>query len=182
MNSVILIVVIVAVAVVAVVASLYYKRRRTGRLRGRESDEAVTEFGSRHSAGSELEHPEKRVERFPIRGLTQEERDRFADSWRSDQCLFVDQPQEAVRGAHQLVNDLMRARGYPVGMEFEHDAADLAVRHASVVEHYRVACQLAARQQAGQANTEDLRNAMVNYRALFEELLGTSVPSEAVRR
>jgi len=185
MNSPTLIVVIVVVAAVAVAAALWYEKRRSARLKqqfGREYDEAVAEFGGWRRAECELEKREKRVEKFPIHGLPPEERDRYAQAWRSDQALFVDQPQEAVRGAHQLVNDLMRARGYPVSSEFERNAADLSVRHANVVQHYRVACEIAGRQQSGQSNTEDLRNAMVHYRALFEELLGSSVQLEEAKR
>src|SRR5262249_2912733 len=132
---------------------------------------------------SELERREKRIEKFHIRPISSEDRDRFAEAWRADQAKFVDEPQEAVTQAQQLVNDVMRARGYPVSSEFEQNAADLSVEHARVVEHYRLACDIAARQENGRASTEDLRKAMMNYRVLFEELLGTPVSqSEEVRR
>jgi len=95
----------------------------------------------------------------------------------------VDDPQQAVRDAHALVNDAMRAIGYPLKSEFEDNAADLSVDHPRVVENYLVACKIAERQETGEADTEDLRKAMVHYRALFEELLGTRVSQpEEIRR
>src|SRR5262249_6404256 len=118
---------------------------------------------------------QKRVEKYPIRDLAKEERERFASAWRADQARFVDEPQEAVREAHRLVNEVMQARGYPVSAEFERNAADLSVDHSRVVQHYIVACDIALRQDKGEANTEDLRKAMTNYRALFEDLLGARV-------
>jgi len=190
MNTVSLIILVVAIAGIAIAALWYVQKRRSQHLQtrfGREYDHAVEQFGDQRKAETELERREKRVERFAIHGIPKEERDRFAEAWRVDQARFVDEPQKAVTEAHRLVDELMKACGYPVSSEFESNAADLSVRHASVVEHYRIACDIAARQEKGQANTEDLRTAMVHYRALFEELLGTSVqqtvpePQEARR-
>jgi hypothetical protein len=185
MSTTAVIVLVVAIIVIAGAALWYFQRRRTQQLHGQfgpEYDRAVDQFGDRRKAETELERRQKRVERYSIRELSREERERFADAWRSDQARFVDEPQEAVRQAHGLVNEVMRARGYPVSEEFNHNAADLSVEHPRVVQHYRVACDIAMRQDEGQANTEDLRKAMVHYRALFEELLGAHVASEEVRR
>ena len=178
MNTALLIVLIVAIAGIAIAALWYFQKRRSQHLQtrfGREYDHAVEQFGDQRKAETELERREKRVERFAIHGLPREQRDRFAEAWRAGQARFVDEPQQAVIEAHRLVDELMKACGYPVSAEFESNAADLSVRHASVVEHYRIACDIASRQERGQANTEDLRTAMVHYRALFEELLGASV-------
>ena len=180
------IVLVVAIVVIAGAALWYLQRRRTERLHGHfgpEYDRAINEFGDRRRAETELEKRQKRVERYPIRDLSREERERFADRWRSDQARFVDEPQESLREAHRLVNEVMQARGYPVSAEFERNAADLSVDHPRVVQHYIVACDIALRQDKGQVNTEDLRKAMTHYRALFEELLGARVgQAEEVRR
>jgi len=186
MSTVTVILLVVAILAIAGAAFLYFQRRRTQHLRGHfgpEYDHAIHEFGDRRTAESELERREKRVHRYAIRELPREERERFTEAWRADQARFVDQPAEAVREAHVLVNQVMKARGYPVSAEFERNAADLSVDYPRVVEHYRVACDVAQQQEEGRANTEDLRKAMMHYRALFEELLGVRVGhSEEVRR
>ncbi len=172
------VIIIVAAIAVVFVALFWYQKRRSERLHhqfGPEYQRAVAEYGDRRKAESELERRQKRIEKFEMRSISRDERDRFADAWKADQARFVDEPREAVARAHQLVTEVMKARGYPVSEEFEQNAADLSVEHPSVVEHYRLACAIMARQERGDANTEDLRNAMVSYRTLFEELLGTPV-------
>ena len=172
-------VIVLALVLVAIAGAVWYvQRRRTQRLQGQfgpEYDRAVNEFGGRRTAELELERRQKRVHFYSIRELSAEERDRFAEAWRADQSRFVDEPAEAVREAHALVNQVMKARGYPVTAEFEHNAEDLSVEYPRVVEHYRVACEVAERQSQGRADTEDLRKALVHYRALFEELLGVHI-------
>lgn len=178
MSTVAIVVLGVVVAAVVVALAWYFRRQRSERLYGRfgpEYERAVTQFGDRRKAESELERRAKRVERFHLRGISVEDKTRFADAWRAEQSRFVDEPVKAVDEAHSLINELMRMRGYPVSDEFEQNAADLSVDHARVVDHYRTACALASRRENGQANTEDLRTAMVHYRALFEELLETQV-------
>jgi hypothetical protein len=178
MSTTTLTILIVVAAAAALAAFLYYQRRRSERLQGRfgpEYERTVSEFGDRRKAESELERRARRVERFNIRDLSGEERNRFADAWRADQTQFVDQPEQAVTDAHRLVTEVMRVRGYPVSGEFERNAADLSVDYPLVVEHYRAACHIAGQRDAGRANTEDLRKAMVHYRALFEELLGAPI-------
>jgi hypothetical protein len=112
------------------------------------------------------------VERLDIRALTSEERERFAQAWQATQARFVDEPAAAITEADQLVAEAMRARGYPVG-DFEQRTADISVDHPNVVSNYRAARAIAAANERGEANTEDLRQAMVHYRALFEDLLET---------
>ncbi len=180
------IIIVIAVAVVAMALLWLLQKRRSERLHtkfGPEYGRALEEFGDRRKAESELERRQKRIEKFEIRPISPEDRNRFAEAWRADQARFVDEPQSAVVQAHQLVNEVMKARGYPVSAEFEQTADDLSVEHPRVVEHYRLACDIAKRQENGQANTEDLRKAMVSYRTLFEDLLGVSVSHpEEVRR
>jgi hypothetical protein len=186
MNMTVVILVAAAVVAIAVALAFYYRRKRTEQLHNRfgpEYERAVTQLGDRQKAESELEGRAKRVKQFHIHAISAEERRRFADAWRADQARFVDEPEQAVAEAHGLVSELMRARGYPVSTEFQQNAADLSVDHPRVVEHYRTASIIASRRESGQANTEDLRAAMVHYRELFEELLGRTVKeSEEVRR
>jgi hypothetical protein len=186
MQTATIIILAVAVVVIAGAAFWFYQKRRTEHLSGRfgpEYDRTVNEFGSRQKAESELERRAKRVDHFPIRDLSREDRERFTEAWRADQARFVDEPAPAVQRAHELITEVMRARGYPVSAEFEQNAEDLSVEHPRVVEHYRVAYQIAGRRDRGEANTEDLRSAMKHYRALFEELVGARVsPIEEVKR
>jgi hypothetical protein len=173
-----LIILILAVVAVLVVAGIVLvlqaqKKRQTDELRGRfgsEYDRAVAESGDRTRAERELQSREKRVERLQLRPLAETERGQYAERWRSVQAQFVDDPGGAVKQADSLVNDVMTSRGYPMG-EFDQRSADISVDHPQVVANYRAARGVADRNEQGQANTEDLRQAMVHYRELFDELL-----------
>ena len=169
-------IVIAAAVVVAIVLLAMWaasRKRRTSHLRegfGPEYDRTVEEAGSRRRAESELTEREKRREELDIRPLAPGARDRFADRWRTVQERFVDDPNAAVGDAHVLVIEVMRARGYPTD-DFEQRAADVSVDHPHVVENYRSAYDISRRAENGQADTEEQRQAMVHYRALFDELL-----------
>lgn len=171
------IIVIIAVVVIAVagIATLAVRRkRRTEGLRskfgGDEYARAVKEDGSRRRAEAGLDKRTERVESFHVRPLAPGDRARFEESWRRIQGQFVDGPAIAVAGADQLLGDVMSARGYPVS-DFEQRAADISVDHPLVMENYRKAHEIALRQMKGQASTEDLRQAMIHYRTLYEELV-----------
>lgn len=167
----------IAVVLIGVIAG---QRRRSHELRerfGPEYQHTVEKLGDTHSAEEELRAREKRVGALDIHPLTVAERDRFHDEWRNLQAEFVDAPDKAVADADRLVQEVMNARGYPVG-DFEQRAADVSVEHAPVVTHYRAAHEIALRNQKGKATTEDLRQATVQYRALFEDLLETAEPEE----
>src|SRR5207248_19149 len=134
----------------------------------------------RSKAEAELAEREKRVRKLDIRGLTTDEQNRFVDNWKKTQARFVDGPSPAVSEADGLVKELMLARRYPVG-EFEQRAADVSVDHPDVVNNYRNAHEIAERNKSGKATTEDLRQAMVHYRSLFEELLETAAAEPSNR-
>jgi hypothetical protein len=170
----------IVLAVVVVVAAgigiwLTIRKRRTGRLRtqfgGAEYSRAVKEGGGRRKAEAVLDERAARVERLQIRPLAAGDRARFIESWARIQARFVDGPGSAITDADQLVGDVMSTRGYPVS-DFEQRAADISVDHPLVLENYRAAHQSALLQTKGQASTEDLRQAMIHYRTLFEELVG----------
>jgi hypothetical protein len=169
------IIAVVVVLAVGIAVALFVRKRRTQRLRtqfgGAEYARAVEEGGSRKKAEAVLDERAERVERFQIRPLAPADRARFIESWARVQARFVDGPGGAVADADQLLGDVMSTRGYPVS-DFEQRAADLSVDHPLVLENYRAAHQTALRQSQGQANTEDLRQAMIHYRSLFEELVG----------
>ena len=167
------IVVVVLVVFGAILAWYFSSRQRSQRLReqfGPEYDRILTEAEDQHKAEAELEAREERVKSYDIHPLTPEQHDRYAKAWRSTQAHFVDEPTEAVVDADQLVSKVMKDRGYPMA-DFEQRAADVSVDHANVVTHYRAAHDLATKNNRGDADTEDLRQAMVHYRALFEDLL-----------
>ena len=154
---------------------LFFRKRRTERLRtqfgGTEYARSVKEDGSRRHAEAELKERTERVEGLDIRPLAPGDRDRFVASWGRIQARFVDGPGGAVTEADQLLGDVMSTRGYPVG-DFDQRAADISVDHPTVLQSYRTAHEIAVRQTKGTANTEDLRQAMIHYRTLFEELVG----------
>lgn len=171
----ILIAVAVAVVVVLILASVFMRERRTENLRkrfGPEYDRTVNEIGPQR-AESKLHEREKRVEKLSIRPLSDSERQHFLAEWRAAQSRFVDDPRGAVEDADALVSKVMQSRGYPMS-DFEQRAADVSVDHPRVVENYRAAHEIAIRQRSGEATTEDLRSALIYYRSLFDDLLGTT--------
>lgn len=175
MDPKIIIAIVVAVIVVAVIAWAIARNRRTAALKSRfgpEYERTVRERGDPTEAEAALLKRQKRVETFRMRDLTAEERERFITEWRLVQGRFVDDPKRAVSDADDLVARLMQGRGYPMS-DFEQRAADLSVDHPRVVDNYRAAHQVAMRQRQGHATTEDLRNALIYYRSLFDELLQT---------
>jgi hypothetical protein len=173
-NEIIAIVVAVIALVAIILIAWAFHRRRTERLRaqfGPEYDRAVAQVGNRSKAEARLAERSERVHKLAIRPLTSAECDRFADEWARVQTHFVDAPAGAVAEADQLIGDVMATCGYPVG-DFEQRAADISVDHPIVVQNYRTAHAIALRHVSGQATTEELRRAMIHYRALFDDLVG----------
>lgn len=178
-------IVIAAFVIGALIAWAISSSRQTKQYRdryGAEYDRLYHETGDRNSAAAELDRREHRVQQFNIRSLTEDEQRHYVHAWRQVQSQFVDDPSGATRDADHLVEQVMQARGYPVG-DFEQQADDLSVDHPRVVNNYRSARSIAERNAAGDADTEELRQAFVHYRELFDDLLETSVqPAEANSR
>lgn len=171
------IVAIVALSLaVAAYALLKNRRRHHEDLRvafGPEYDYTVQRVGDPRRAERELLRRQRRVQKLHIRALSPDEHERYSAAWMESQKRFVDDPVSAIRDADMLVKDLMGTRGYPIA-DFEQRVADLSVDHANVVQHYRAARILANSNEQGQAGTEELRQALIHYRALFEDLLRTN--------
>jgi len=156
-------------------------QRRSRRLKeqfGPEYDRVVERSGNRTSAEEELQQREERVKEYKIVALSEHDRTHYQHAWDRVQNRFVDDPRGAAMEADELIFEVMERRGYPVN-GFEQAAADLSVDHAVVVENYRAASAIAQRNRQGEAGTEDLRQALVYYRALFHDLLQS--PSDAPR-
>jgi hypothetical protein len=169
----------VAVAIVIVIVlsfvALVWLRRHTHlqRMRkryGPEYDRLVAEMGSRSRAEKRLAERERRVSQYDIRPLSEMDRARYLRVWRTVQARFVDNPGEAIAKADQLLGEAMADRGYPMA-DFDRRSADLSVHYPMVVQNYRAGHEIALRHHDAKASTEDLRQAMIHYRALFEELV-----------
>jgi hypothetical protein len=184
-NPLVIVLLVALVAAIGAAAWLFMRNRRTEHLQerfGPEYERALAQSHDKGQAERELEQRAERVEHLNLRPLTSAERDRYAGLWQSTQARFVDDPVGATEEADQLVGEVMGERGYPVG-DFEQRAADVSVKHPHVVEHYRAAHTIAVRNARGDADTEQLRQALVHYRALFEDLLETETTARTeVRR
>lgn len=179
-----LVIVLVAIVVIAGAVWQALAAKRTKRLQerfGPEYDRAARSVGSKRQAEAELASREERREQLNIRPLPPEARQRYAGRWETVQAQFVDSPAVAVSAADSLVSAVMADRGYPMD-DFNQRAADVSVDHPQVVENYRDAKAISRSAQQGQASTEDLRRAMQNYRALFDELLGDDGGDESLGR
>ena len=164
----------VVVVLLVVIALLLARQQRSRQLKqgfGPEYQRTVAQHGDQRSAEKELMDRRRRVEKFEIRPLDPAARERYTERWRATQRDFVDEPVAAVGDAHTLVQEVMRERGYPVEDDFEQRAADISVDHPNLVENYRAAHQISLEARNGQASTEQLRQSMVHFRALFEDLL-----------
>jgi hypothetical protein len=152
------------------------RRQQLRRQFGPEYDRTVEELGSAARADHELARRARRVQHFRFKELSAADRSRFAASWQQIQAQFVDDPAVAVNLANELINEVMRARGYPT-RDFEQRVADLSVEHPTVIQHYRAAHELAHSTHGGALDTEQLRQAVVHYRKLFAELLDEGKPA-----
>jgi hypothetical protein len=173
MDTTTLIIVVLVLVVIAFGGMLLMQRRRSGHLQSRfgpEYERALKETGDKRRAEAELHQREKLVEKLSIRPLERADRERFTTDWHRIQAEFVDDPMASMTRADVLLQQVMSARGYPVE-NFEQVAADISVDHPKVVQNYRSGHDIAVRHQRGEAGTEDLRQAMIHYRELFDELV-----------
>lgn len=171
--------IVLIVLAIGTVAWVVMQRQKSAKLKrrfGSEYDRAIKEYGGRTKAEAELNKREQRVAGLNIVPITATDAARFSNAWSSLQGRFVDDPQGVVAEADLLVRELMIKRGYPMG-DFELRAADISVDHPSVVKNYRAAQTIALRNARREADTEELRTAVVHYRTLFDELLG-AVPAK----
>jgi hypothetical protein len=179
MNMTMTMMLLIAASLISVGVILWLlQRQRSLRLRerfGPEYERTRAEIGDVRRTEAVLAAREKRVEKFHIRALTPAETAHFSEVWGHVQTLFVDDPKGAITEADHLVNEVMTARGYPT-VDFVQRTADVSVNHPMVVDHYRAARAIAVRNDAGGATTEDLRQAVIHYRALFDELVGEKRP------
>jgi len=164
---------IAAIAIVVVVW-LALSKRRTTELRGQfgsEYDRTLQQTDTRREAEADLSARRERREQLNIRPLTTVAQERYSSQWQQVQSRFVDQPAVSLGQADELVLQVMRERGYPMD-DFEQRAADISVDYPEVIEHYRAGQAVTSSAASGEATTEDMRQGLVHYRALFEELLG----------
>jgi hypothetical protein len=172
---------VVALLIVLLIVWVVMKqrnRRRTEELRARfgpEYDLALREYGSRAKAETSLLERVNRVNRMTVRPLTEPEREHYLTEWEAIQARFIDHPRGAVTEADEMINSLLRARGYEGGA-FDRRSSDLSVHHASLVEPYRRANTIVMRAGKNEATTEELRSAMILFRAIFEQLLQVPTP------
>lgn len=168
--------IVIGVIVAIIVLGVVFSSLRTRRSRslqdqfGREYDRTVDKAGGRREAERELTERQKRHDELELKPLSQDARERYLQQWQVTQGRFVDDPPGAVSEADDLVQRVMRDRGYPVD-DFEQRAADISVEHPELVEKYRTANGIARASERGEASTEDLRHSVRHYRALFVELL-----------
>jgi hypothetical protein len=177
MNTSTIIIIVVLVVVIAgiILGLIFARRKRSEQLHehfGSEYDRTVQTTGDEKKAQTELNERQKHVEALDIRPLSVSERDRYLADWTAVQSKFVDEPGQAIVDADRLIIEVMQLRGYPVS-DFEQRSADISVKYPALVSNYRGAREIAIKNKQQQANTEELRQAMIYYRSLFEELLKT---------
>src|SRR4030042_4921530 len=168
-------VVVVLVIVGAILGLVFSRRRRSQQLHGQlgpEYDHTVQAMGSEKKAQRELAERRKHVEALDIRPLAASERERYLADWNAVQSRFVDEPGQAIVDADRLIMQVMQTRDYPVS-DFEQRAADISVNYPALVTNYRAAREIAVKNEQHQADTEELRQAMIHYRFLLEEFLKT---------
>jgi hypothetical protein len=168
-------VLVVLVILAAIVVPALNRRRRSERLQdhfGTEYDHTAQSMGDEKKAQTELVERQKHVDALDIRPLTVSERERYTADWTAVQSKFVDEPGQAIVDADHLIIEVMQVRAYPVS-DFEQRAADISVNYPDLVSNYRAARAIAIKNEHHQADTEELRQALIYYRSLFDELLKT---------
>ena len=179
-TDILIVIVLVIVVLIAISVPVAARRRRAQRLHDRfgpEYDRTVRSVGDEQKAQQELDDRQKHVESLNIRSLSVDEREKYLAAWSAIQAKFVDEPGQAIDDAGRLIMEVMQARGYPMA-DFDQRAADISVNYPNLVNNYREARLIAVKNEQHLASTEDLRQAMINYRSLFDELLQTEAVVE----
>ncbi len=166
------IVVVIALGLIVWIVSLSVRSLRLKKKYGPEYDYTLDKLGDRRTAETDLKDREKRVVKLDIRSLDDHEKERYHGEWTQIQASFVDDPAKSVEQANRLITEVMIARGFPVA-DFEQRAADLSVLYPNFAPKYRQANTIASKAQQGGASTEELRQAMIDYHSLFDQLLET---------
>jgi len=177
---IIVIAVVVLVIVGLLLASSFSSRNRSKKLQdrfGTEYDRTVETLGDKKKAQTELDQRQKHVAGLNIQPLSAVDRERYLANWAAIQSKFVDEPGQAIGNADRLIMEVMQIRAYPVS-DFEQRAADISVSYPALVSNYRAAREIALKNEKQEANTEELRQALIHYRSLFEELLGTEADAQ----
>ena len=173
---------VLALLIVASLIARGARRSRTESLRekfGNEYDHAVTTHGNRKRAERDLEERAEQVRKYNIVPLSMSDRERFRADWQKVEQHFIERPTTAVVEADELVAEIMRTRGYPMG-DFDRHAADLSVTHPRIVEHYRAGHEVIGGTSTAKPETETLRQAMLHYRSLFDELIDDRIGNDVV--
>ncbi len=182
MNITNLIIALGVVLVFGVIIGLVYffrSKRITGLKNkfGTEYDQTVKDMGGKKKARIELVARQKNIDGLDIQSLSASEKARYLTDWAVIQSKFVDQPGQAIGNADRLIMEVLQLRGYPVA-DFEQRAADLSITYPALVSNYRAARAIAVKNEQDQADTEELRQALIYYRSLFDELVQTEAVAE----
>jgi hypothetical protein len=178
-----IIIVVLVLVVLGLVLGLIFSRRQGSKRSdkytakyGPDYDATVKSMGSQTKAQTEMDQRQKHVDSLDIRSLSLPEREKYLSEWKAVQSKFIDQPGPATVEADHLIMEVMQLRNYPVS-DFDQRAADISINYPELVSNYRLARAIALKNEQHQADTEELRQALVHYRALFNELLVTETVS-----
>ena len=179
--GIVLVIVVAVVVIAAVVAAAVWSAQRRNRIVtgfGPEYQRTVAERGDRRAAERDLIDRVQQRQRLQVRELSPDARAEYADRWRAIQSSFVDDPNGALAGAERLLDTVLRDLGYPAD-DHEQTTKLVSVDHPVVVQNYRAAVQISDESRIGRSSTEGMRDAFLNYRALFEELLDKNASARA---
>ena len=171
-NNTIIILAIAAVVLFALLGMVLARRKKTeqhGQMKD-EYDLTVKTMGGEKQAKAELNERQKHVDAMTLHALDDSNHERYSAEWAVIQSNFVDEPGQAMMDADRLAMEVLQARGYPVS-DFDQRAADISINYPAIVTSYRAAHEISVKNDQKLADTEELRQAFLNYRSLFEELL-----------
>lgn len=180
---IIIAVVLIVVVMGLIMGPIFSRNQRSKQFKdhyGSEYDHTVQAVGDEKKAQAELDKRQKHVDELNIRPLSSKERERYTADWLSVQSKFVDEPGQAIVEADRLIMEVMQVRNYPLS-DFEQRVADVSVSYPGLADNYRAAREIALKNEQRQADTEELRRAMIYYRSLFDQLLENEADLETVK-